>query len=62
MERTLRYAPPCGSAADPPRAGSGRVTKEKLENIEVTINDAVAALFERYPFRAGAGTSAAPGS
>jgi hypothetical protein len=43
-------------------AGTGRVTKEKLENIEVTINDAVAALFERYPFRAGGGTSAASGS
>ena len=34
-------------------AGTGRVTKAKLDNIEVTINEAVAALFERYPFRAG---------
>lgn len=38
-------------------AGTGRVTKEKLENIEVTINSAVAALFESYPFRAGGGAA-----
>jgi hypothetical protein len=43
-------------------AGTGRVTKEKLENIQTTINDAVAALFERYPFRAGGGTAVTPGS
>ena len=34
-------------------AGTGRVTKEKLDNIEATVNAAVAAIFERYPFRAG---------
>jgi hypothetical protein len=34
-------------------AGRGRVTKEKLEDIEGTVNRAVAELFKRYPFRAG---------
>ena len=34
-------------------AGTGRVTQKKLENIEETVNGAVAAIFERYPFRAG---------
>jgi hypothetical protein len=34
-------------------AGTGRVTQKKLDNIEATVNAAVAAIFERYPFRAG---------
>lgn len=33
-------------------AGTGRVTRQKLDNMEATINDAVAALFQQYPFRA----------
>jgi hypothetical protein len=40
-------------------AGTGRVTKDKLDNLETTINNAVSALFERYPFRAGSGVPAA---
>lgn len=39
-------------------AGTGRVTKEKLDNLEATVNAAVAALFARYPFRAGVGVPA----
>lgn len=34
-------------------AGTGRVTQKKLDNIEATVNAAVAAIFEQYPFRAG---------
>lgn len=34
-------------------AGTGRITKEKLDNIETTISNAVARLFTQYPFRAG---------
>lgn len=34
-------------------AGTGRVTQEKLDNIETTISNAVARLFTQYPFRAG---------
>ena len=34
-------------------AGTGRITQEKLDNIETTISTAVARLFTQYPFRAG---------
>ena len=34
-------------------AGTGRITKEKLDNIETTVSNAVARLFTQYPFRAG---------
>ena len=33
--------------------GTGRVTEEKLENLEQTIQNGVLEMFARYPFRAG---------
>ena len=42
--------------------GIGAVSKEKMRNGERTIADAVATIFARYPFRAGASQPARRGS